>query len=100
MSEVEIQKNVSLINDKCRKSIKKAYERSKKIRLAIQKHKKKIIEDAEKITEKLKYPVIIRPAYTLGGTGGGIAYNVEELRTITRLKSINKLRNLGKLYRR
>jgi len=40
------------------------------------------VEEAEKIAKKLKYPVILRPAYTLGGTGGGIAYNVEELRTI------------------
>ncbi len=41
------------------------------------------VEEAEKIAEKLKYPVVLRPAYTLGGTGGGIAYNVEELKTIT-----------------
>ena len=40
------------------------------------------VEEAEKIAEKLKYPVILRPAYTLGGTGGGIAYNIEELRII------------------
>jgi len=40
------------------------------------------VEEAEKIAEGLGYPVVIRPAYTLGGTGGGIAYNVEELRTI------------------
>ncbi|MGB2705333.1 MAG: carbamoyl-phosphate synthase large subunit [Candidatus Omnitrophota bacterium] len=40
------------------------------------------VEEAEKIAEKLGYPVVLRPAYTLGGTGGGIAYNVEELRTI------------------
>jgi carbamoyl-phosphate synthase large subunit len=40
------------------------------------------IEEAEKIAEELNYPVVIRPAYTLGGTGGGMAYNVEELRTI------------------
>ena len=40
------------------------------------------IEEAEKIAEKLGYPVVLRPAYTMGGTGGGIAYNVEELRTI------------------
>jgi carbamoyl-phosphate synthase large subunit len=39
-------------------------------------------EEAERIAEKLGYPVVLRPAYTLGGTGGGIAYNVEELRTI------------------
>ncbi len=31
-----------------------------------------------------RYPLIIRPAYTLGGTGGGIAYNKEELETITK----------------
>lgn len=40
------------------------------------------IEDAEKVASKLGYPVVIRPAYTMGGTGGGIVYNVEELRTI------------------
>lgn len=40
------------------------------------------VEEAEKIAMKLKYPVVLRPAYTLGGTGGGVAYNVEELRTI------------------
>ena len=40
------------------------------------------VEEAEKIAEELGYPVVLRPAYTLGGTGGGIAYNVEELRTI------------------
>lgn len=40
------------------------------------------VEMAEKIAEELKYPVVLRPAYTLGGTGGGIAYNVEELRGI------------------
>ena len=40
------------------------------------------VEDAEMIAEDLGYPVVLRPAYTMGGTGGGIAYNVEELRTI------------------
>ncbi len=40
------------------------------------------VEEAESIAQRLKYPVVLRPAYTLGGTGGGIAYNVEELRTI------------------
>ena len=40
------------------------------------------VEDAEKIAEKIGYPVVIRPAYTMGGTGGGLVYNVEELRTI------------------
>ncbi|TCO08225.1 carbamoyl-phosphate synthase large subunit [Natronoflexus pectinivorans] len=40
------------------------------------------VEDAEKIAEDLGYPVVIRPAYTMGGTGGGLVYNVEELRVI------------------
>ncbi|MCX7965700.1 MAG: carbamoyl-phosphate synthase large subunit, partial [Syntrophorhabdaceae bacterium] len=40
------------------------------------------VEEALKIASELGYPVVIRPAYTLGGTGGGIAYNQEELRTI------------------
>lgn len=40
------------------------------------------IEHAEVIAGELGYPVVIRPAYTMGGTGGGIVYNVEELRTI------------------
>jgi carbamoyl-phosphate synthase large subunit len=39
-------------------------------------------EEAEKIAAQLGYPVVLRPAYTLGGTGGGTAYNVEELRII------------------
>jgi len=40
------------------------------------------VEDAEKVAAQLGYPVVIRPAYTMGGTGGGLVYNVEELRTI------------------
>jgi len=40
------------------------------------------VEEAEKIAAKLGYPVVIRPAYTMGGTGGGMVYNLEELRTI------------------
>ncbi len=40
------------------------------------------VEEAEKIAEKIGYPAIIRPAYTMGGTGGGAVFNVEELRTI------------------
>ncbi|MEN6327188.1 MAG: carbamoyl-phosphate synthase large subunit [Syntrophomonas sp.] len=40
------------------------------------------IEEAEKIAAELGYPVVIRPAYTMGGTGGGLVYNVEELRTV------------------
>ncbi len=41
------------------------------------------VEEAEKIAAKLGYPVVLRPAYTMGGTGGGIVFNIEELRTIT-----------------
>jgi carbamoyl-phosphate synthase large subunit len=40
------------------------------------------VEDAEKVASELGYPVVIRPAYTMGGTGGGLVYNVEELRTV------------------
>ena len=40
------------------------------------------IEEAEKIADQIGYPVIIRPAYTMGGTGGGAVFNVEELRTV------------------
>ncbi len=40
------------------------------------------VEEAEKIAVDLGLPVVIRPAYTLGGTGGGLCYNMEELRTI------------------
>ncbi|MEN8245231.1 MAG: carbamoyl-phosphate synthase large subunit [Thermodesulfobacteriota bacterium] len=40
------------------------------------------VEDAETVAEDLGYPVVIRPAYTMGGTGGGLVYNVEELKTI------------------
>ncbi|MFA5725629.1 MAG: carbamoyl-phosphate synthase large subunit [Candidatus Omnitrophota bacterium] len=41
------------------------------------------VEEAQKVAEKLNYPVVVRPAYTLGGTGGGIAYNNEDLRVLT-----------------
>ncbi|MGQ9920869.1 MAG: carbamoyl-phosphate synthase large subunit [Desulfobacca sp.] len=40
------------------------------------------VAEAERIADKLGYPVVIRPAYTLGGTGGGLVYNLEELRVI------------------
>ena len=40
------------------------------------------VEEAEKIAQSLGYPVVIRPAYTMGGTGGGLVYNVEELRVV------------------
>ena len=40
------------------------------------------VEEAEKIAAELGYPVVVRPAYTMGGTGGGLVYNLEELRVI------------------
>lgn len=40
------------------------------------------VEEALQIAEKLGYPVVLRPAYTMGGAGGGLVYNVEELKTV------------------
>ena len=40
------------------------------------------LEEAERILERIPLPVVIRPAYTMGGTGGGLVYNIEEFRTI------------------
>ena len=42
----------------------------------------KSLEEAIKVLKKLHLPVIIRPSFTLGGTGGGIAYNIEEFKEI------------------
>lgn len=42
------------------------------------------LETADKIAEEIGYPVIIRPAFTLGGAGGGVAYNKEELNIIAK----------------
>ena len=54
-------------------------------RLSIEMPKSEIahsVEQAEEIAKKLGLPVVIRPAYTMGGTGGGLVYNLEELRTV------------------
>lgn len=40
------------------------------------------VEEAEQIAQELGYPVVLRPAYTMGGTGGGLVFNIEELRTV------------------
>ena len=40
------------------------------------------VEEAEKIAMELGFPVVIRPAYTMGGTGGGLVYNLEELKVV------------------
>jgi len=54
-------------------------------RLGIEMPKSKAVfsvADAEAVAAELGYPVVIRPAYTMGGTGGGLVYNIEELRTV------------------
>ncbi len=40
------------------------------------------VEDALDIAAELGYPVVLRPAYTMGGAGGGLVYNKEELKTV------------------
>ena len=40
------------------------------------------VDEALAIAEKLGYPVVLRPAYTMGGAGGGLVYNVDELKTV------------------
>ena len=40
------------------------------------------VDDALAIADKLGYPVVLRPAYTMGGEGGGLVYNVDELKTV------------------
>ena len=41
-----------------------------------------LLYEALAIADKLGYPVVLRPAYTMGGAGGGLVYNVEELKTV------------------
>jgi len=80
--------NVELIGAKV-DSINKAESRElfhnamKKIGLNVSNGKFiKNFEDAKEFADKTGFPLIIRPSFTLGGTGGGIAYNVEEFETI------------------
>ncbi len=40
------------------------------------------VEEALSIADQLGYPVVLRPAYTMGGAGGGLVYNVDELKTV------------------
>ena len=53
------------------------------------------VEDAVEFTKEIGLPVIIRPAYTLGGTGGGIAYTMQELEEIAnsgiRMSRVNEI---------
>ena len=71
------------------KSIVKAEDRElfckamKKIGLQTPKsYQVKTLDDAINVLNKLNLPIIIRPSFTLGGTGGGIAYNIEEFKEI------------------
>ena len=52
------------------------------------------VDDALDFASRIGYPVVVRPAYTLGGTGGGIAYNEQELHDICsnglRLSRVNQ----------
>jgi carbamoyl-phosphate synthase large subunit len=80
--------NVELIGAKV-ESIRKAESRElfhnamKKIGLEVPNGRFiKNFSEANNFAEEVGFPVIIRPSFTLGGTGGGIAYNVEEFETI------------------
>nr|WP_304213150.1 carbamoyl phosphate synthase large subunit [Fredinandcohnia onubensis] len=42
------------------------------------------VEEAKTFAEKVGFPVIVRPAYTLGGTGGGIAHELQQLEELTK----------------
>ena len=55
------------------------------------------VEDGEAFAAKIGYPVVLRPAYTLGGSGGGIANNVQELREI--LENGLRLSRVGEVLR-
>ena len=49
------------------------------------------IDEAKEVANSIGFPCVIRPAFTLGGTGGGIAYNIEEVETISKAGIDNSL---------
>ena len=49
------------------------------------------VEECVAIANKIGYPVIVRPAYTLGGAGGGVAHDEEELRLISPPREASRL---------
>lgn len=51
------------------------------------------VEESFKVADEIGYPIIIRPSFTLGGSGGGIAYNRDELEKIVRLGVDSSLTN-------
>ncbi|WP_455280080.1 carbamoyl-phosphate synthase large subunit [[Eubacterium] cellulosolvens] len=76
---------VKLIGAKL-EAIKKAEDRelfrNAMIKIGLEVPKSKIIktvDEASDVANKLGYPLVIRPSFTLGGTGGGIAHNIKEL---------------------
>ncbi|MBN1793765.1 MAG: carbamoyl-phosphate synthase large subunit [Candidatus Omnitrophica bacterium] len=82
--------NVEMIGAKP-EAIKKAEDRElfkkamEKIGLALPKSDQaRTLEEALKVAETIGFPLIIRPSFTLGGTGSGIAYNKEEFREIAK----------------
>lgn len=82
--------NIELIGAK-KEAIDKAEDRDlfraamQKIGLKMPKSKvANTLDDAKKIQQEIGFPTIIRPSFTLGGTGGGIAYNNEEFEEICR----------------
>ena len=42
-------------------------------------------DQAEKLLDQIKFPIIIRPSFTLGGTGGSVAYNYEEFQELVEI---------------
>ena len=58
------------------------------------------IEHAAEIAKKIGYPVILRPAFTLGGTGGGFADNETELRELMRTATLSFRRCIKCLWRK
>ena len=53
------------------------------------------LDQAKAVLETIGFPVVIRPAYTMGGTGGGFAYNMEEFETIvSRGLSVSPIRQV------
>jgi carbamoyl-phosphate synthase large subunit len=89
--------NVELIgaNEEC---IDKAEDRDK-FKVAMEKIGCKVplsrsartINDAVAVAKEIGFPCVIRPAFTLGGTGGGIAYNIEEVKEISKSGIDNSL---------
>ena len=57
------------------------------------------VEDGIAFTNKIGYPVVLRPAYTLGGSGGGIAHNLQELTDILLQYLDNAHRNPSQINR-